>query len=71
MMGLNKRAVDNINESEDICSSYAPDFVIEQEDESYIKSYDDENSIMNFTPFENDITSLFEDDENTGVNYSI
>ena len=37
MMGLNKKAVDNITESEDICGSYAPDYEFEKDNEYSIK----------------------------------
>lgn len=71
MMGLNKTAVDNINESEDICGSYAPDFVIAQDEETEKGFEDDGNSIMNIKPFEEDITALLDDDICSEFNYNI
>lgn len=73
MMGLNKKAVDNITESEDICGSYAPDYEFEKDNDNDKQDYIEAgNSIMNFTPFEDDITAIYDNNDNhDGVDYNI
>mgnify|MGYP005766531779 FL=1 len=61
MMGFNEKALESINESDDIFESYAPDC-------DYSQGNNENVSIMSFSQFEDDIFGTYDDNEDGGIN---